>query len=128
MGDGYLSLENQVALIDSIVKSTDKLIPIIEHTKEFDETINHTIMQIFGFLSRVIVLLPDVLLSETENYCYKAGLIEAHERVIETWKEFRYEPQDFFDSWEEFSNYWAEYNEVLNKIRNSSSTIFLSMN
>ncbi len=128
MSEGFISIENQVSLIDSIVKSTNKLIPMIERHRPVNETINVTVRQIFLFLSRIIKLLPDLLVTGEDNKHYKTELNDSFERVIEAWKNFEEDPAEFTRQWDEFSFWWEEFSRMINQMKTNATTIYLSMN
>jgi hypothetical protein len=128
MSEGFISIENQVGLIDSIVKSTNKLIPLIERHRPINEAVNVTVKQIFLFLSKIIKLLPDLLVAGDENKHYKSELNSSFQKVMDSWKQFEENPEEFITEWEEFSFWWEEFSRMIEKMKINSTTIYLSMN
>lgn len=128
MSEGFISIENQVSLIDSIVKSTNKLIPLIERHRPVNDTVSITVKQIFLFLSKIIKLLPDLLVTGDDSKHYKDELNKSFEKVIEAWKGFEEDPTEFILLWDEFSFWWEEFSRMINKMKTNATTIYLSMN
>lgn len=128
MSEGFISIENQVSLIDSIVKSTNKMIPLIERHRPVNSAVNVTVRQIFMFLSKILKLLPDLLIAGDENKHYKEELNVSFEKVMISWRHFEENPDEFITQWDEFSFWWDEFSRMLNNMKKNTTTIYLSMN
>jgi hypothetical protein len=124
----YFSYENNIIMVDLIVRSTNDLVPLVMKNPELDSTISDTITLILKFLDRILKLLPDVLASQSQYNTKKRNIKIAATNVIETWENFKEDPLEFQLSWGEFHYWWTELQRDLLYIQRSQHTIFLSMN
>lgn len=124
----YFSYENNIKMVDLIIKSTNDLVPLVIKHTDLDNTISETISLIFKFLRKILKALPDVLVSENEYNYVKDETMESFNDVIATWDDFRSNPNDFQMAWDDFYFWWQKMNKDLLDIQRSSHTVFLSMN
>jgi hypothetical protein len=124
----YFSYENNIIMVDLIVKSTNDLVPLVMKNTDIDSTISETITLILKFLEKILKLLPDLLSQDNPYNIKKQNTIETLSIVIEAWENFRNEPIDFRFAWDEFHHWWKEIHKDLLIIQRSSHTIYLSMN
>jgi len=124
----YFAYENNIIMVDLIVKSTNDLVPLVMKHIDIDNTISETITLILKFLNKILNLLPEVL-SDENPYSTKKKLIkDTLSNVIQSWERFQQDPVDFRFAWDEFHYWWQEIQEDLLQMQNSKHTIFLSMN
>ncbi len=121
-------MDNQLEMVNSIVKSTNELLPLLRRNAPLNNTIYNTISDILKFLDKVLVVLPDILISERNDRKIKTNLQESFERVISGWGDFFVDSTEFFAAWDEFSGWWSEFERALEILTADNSTIFLSMN
>lgn len=124
----FVPYENQITLINSIIESTNKLLPLIEKNAPLTETINITIMQIFRFLDKILDLVPHLLISESNSNFFKEELNNAFKIVLESWDNFAEDQVAFFEAWKEFIIWWQEFNRTVEKLKEVDNTVYLSMN
>ena len=124
----FLPYDNQIKLINSIIVSTNKLLPLIKDNTELTDTINITILQIFQFLEKILDLVPDLLMTEKKMNFYKEELTGSFNKVISNWETFTDNRDEFFDAWRDFNFWWKELNKTIEKLKESDNTIYLSMN
>lgn len=115
-------------LIDLIVQTSDKLIPIFENNPELNEKIYKTVTMIYDFTANVIKSFPELISSSNNRSNIKKELIASVDKVTESWHNLHESPSAFFDSWTEFKFWWDEYLKMIKEIKDSDNTITLSMN
>lgn len=124
----YFSYENNIKMVDLIIKSTNDLVPLVIKHSDLDNTISETISLIFKFLRKILKALPDVLVSENHYNYVKDETMESFNDVMASWEDFRSNPHDFQMAWDDFYFWWEKMNKDLLDIQRSSHTVFLSMN
>lgn len=124
----YLSVEKQILIINTIVKSLDELVSIMRSTNALSEQIYSTISEILNFLHKVLISLPELLVSDVNIKYKRQDLLDNFDVVLLSWEEFIDDPDIFFDRYTEFSKLWVNFEATLKKIEKSGNTIFLSMN
>ena len=125
---GFLTYENQLSLVDSIVKSSSDLILIIKDKVEPDEIIHSTVKQILIFIEKIILLLPKILISQHNLNNLKDDLVISFHAIQDTWENFLIEPQTFYDTWEKFVFCWDEFSRFMKMIQNENNSIYKSLN
>lgn len=124
----HLSVEKQILIINTIVKSLDELVDILKMTNALSEQIYSTISEILNFLKRVLKSLPELLVSDVNVKYKRSDLLEEFEVMMFSWEYFMDEPEEFFEKYKSFSLLWKNFEATLKKIEKSGNTIFLSMN
>lgn len=119
--------ESQMPLLNNIIQSTNQLMPIIYENTPITETIHDTIDQIFLFIDKILVILPEMLLSENGMVNLKKDLLKAFSRVIICWKEITIAFSELKYEWEIFLKLWNEFIISMENITNGK-TILISMN
>jgi hypothetical protein len=125
--DGFFMFESQMPLLNNIIQSTNQLMPIIYENTPITETIHDTIDQIFLFIDKILVILPEMLLSENGMVNLKKDLLKAFSRVIICWKEITIAFSELKYEWEIFLKLWNEFIISMENITNGK-TILISMN
>lgn len=125
--DGFFLFENQMPLLDNVIQSTNQLMPILYHTDSVNDTIRTTIDQIFSFVSQILTLLPDILMSVNQMKNVKQELIASFNDVRLKWQDFDGHSEYLERAWMEFMFWWKEFLHSLENITNGK-TIILSMN
>lgn len=125
---GYLSLQENLETVDSLVKSTEKLVEIFRETPEINETFHSTLKQVFIFIHKIMSLMPQVLISPYKRIQIKEEVLFCFSRVEQAWSDYNSSPEYFYDTWYEFIFWWEEFYKILAKVKNSGNTIFLSLN
>jgi hypothetical protein len=115
-------------MVNSIIKSTNELLPLLRENTPINRTIHNTISDILRFLYRVIEIMPDILISEKNNQKIKVNLEASFDRVLAGWNDFIIDKGEFFEAWEEFCLWWEEFERALKGLKEKNSTIYLSMN
>lgn len=124
-----LAIKNHLQLVDSIIKSTEDLVKLLEKEITISNTIFNTISEIFNFLEKTINLLPDILiLKNRDSRLSKKEIVDSYEDTKLSWFNFVIEQDDFFNKWNDFSNIWKKFYKALSYVNSSSNTIYLSMN
>ncbi len=124
----YFSYENNIIMVDLIVRSTNDLVPLVLRNSKLDGTIDDTITLILKFLGRIIDLMPDVLANQNEYNTKKLNTKDAFSNVLETWANYKEKPTDFRYAWNDFYYFWRDIHKDLLYLQRSKHTIFLSMN
>lgn len=123
-----LSVDKQMLLINTVVKSVDQLVDIMKSTNAISEEIHQTITEILKFLGKVMISLPEILVSEMSVRYRKQDLLDNFDILFDAWIEFLSDSSNFYDNWLIFSEYWKSFEKSLKTIEKSGTTIFLSLN
>ena len=126
--NSYVSMENQIHLINSVIKSTADLIAVMTHTSFMNKPVMDIISLIFKFLDQLMILLPDVLMTNGEAKNPKAELKDKFETVLVSWGNYFVSPTEFYNCWIDFLAAWSKYNVAVFEVTRSQETIFLSLN
>ncbi len=121
-------IDTHVNIINTIIKSTDDIIPVIVSNPELDEPLKETIIQVFRFIEKILNLLPDLLSSVNKNVDHKQELNRTINGIIEQLEILPKSPEKLTAVWFEFNYWWKDFTEKLIQITNSENTVFLSMN
>lgn len=121
-------IDSHVNIINTIIKTTDDIIPIIVTNPELDEPLKETIVQVFRFIEKIINLLPDLLTSINKNVNHKYELNKSLNGIIEQLETLPKSPEKLTAVWFEFNYWWKDFNEKLVQLANSQNTVFISMN
>jgi hypothetical protein len=98
-------IDTHVNIINTIVKTTDDIIPIIVTNPELDEPLKETIVQVFRFIEKILNLLPDLLNTVNKKVNYKYELNKSLNAIIEQLELLPKSPEKLTAVWFEF-NYW----------------------
>lgn len=123
-----LSSENQIELLSSIVKSTGEMVKLIRSGIKLSMLMEDTFEKIFGFLETSLPLIPDVLVFSGKSGFTKEKLLESFETMKFAKDNFDVMPNEFFKEWDKFQNNWDIFAKILNEVKNSQNTIYLSLN
>ncbi|MGE5479335.1 MAG: hypothetical protein ACM3U1_02800 [Chloroflexota bacterium] len=123
-----ITFDNQMNLINTIVKSTSDLTIILKKNTTLSDTIYNTISEIFKFMRKVLNLLPDILITGQRQETNKKELMFYFSIVQQNWDIYEDDPEAFHESWEVFKTKWVEFLSIIESIKGSRNTIFLSMN
>ena len=124
----YFSYENNITLVDLIIKSTNELVPLVVKHTNIDSNISETLALIFKFLIKIFNLLPEVFIAEGDYNYQKKQTKNSFLIVVKNWDNFKDNPTEFKLSWDEFMFWWGKIHKKLLDIQKSKHTIFLSMN
>lgn len=122
------SLEKHFRLVDTLVLSTHELVINLKKNEAIDELIYSTASEVFKFISKIMALSPDILITNFQVKVRKHDIIDSFDKVINTWSEFFIDRNEFYYAWEDFYFLWNKYQAALEKISVSENTIFLSLN
>jgi hypothetical protein len=126
--EAYINFDNQIAMMDSIIKSIADIMIMFRGKENLDEKILFTMKQIFGFLEKVLDVFPRVLLSDDHYTIIKDELVRSFAKVHKAWTSRPEVTDDFENAWNEVTFWWNEYRTQLKKIQESKQAIYLSMN
>ncbi len=126
--ENYAGFENHFKMVDSILKSTQSLVDLLNTKLELNDKLSSTVGEIFRFISKIINILPDMLVTKENIPNKKQDLIRAFDRVVLSWELYPEEADEFVTSWEEFITLWNEFYANMDNVKKSARTIFLSMN
>lgn len=126
--ENYAGFENHFKLVDSILKSTQNLVDLLSSKLELNDKLRSTVGEIFRFISKIINILPDMLVTQENVPNRKKDLIRAFERVVLSWELYPQEADEFVKSWDEFMELWDDFYSNMDNVNKSVRTIFLSMN
>lgn len=121
-------LAEQLELVDSIIKMTDSLIPVLKNEDRLNNTIQIAVSEIFRYFALIIKLMPDILVLNNIKKNAKDNLDYSLFCVRLSWGLFTIDPEDFFEEWNRLVVNWKEYKQVITELDNSPDTLFLSMN
>lgn len=121
-------LGKQLELIDSIVRTTSGIIPVLRNNIVLTETIKQTIAEIFRFFSSVIEAMPEILIADLKSKKIKHKLIYSICCVRISWDDFESNPEEFFDEWAKMADLWQKYRITISELENTPGTMFISMN
>ena len=124
----FLTVDKQILLINTIVKSLKELVSILKIKITLNDQIYFTIAEILNFLQRVLKSLPELLISNVQDKYKRQDLLDEFDMVYETWVDFNNNPDIFFEKFDSFAMLWDNYENALKKIEESERTIFLSLN
>ena len=122
-----IPIDNQISLINSMLASMNLLIELLRNKQPINEPVHITLKHIFIFNNKVIMLIPDILLSKHDVKQIKEELLSTSESLVSCWEKFSENENIFYDKWIEFSFWWKEFLKIYEKIK-SDSTIYLYMN
>ncbi len=118
----------QVNIVNVITKTTDEIIPVIISNPNLDENLKGTIVQVFRFLSKIISMLPDMLITNKKQANHKIELLNTLDIICNAIEQLPQKPELINDAWFEFNYWWNDFNKKINELVESERTIFLSMN
>ena len=121
-------IETQVNIVTVIAKTTDEIIPVIIANPELDENLKATIEQVFRFLSKIISMLPDMLITNKKQANHKVELLNTIDRICNSIGTLPNHPELLNDAWFEFNYWWNDFNKKIKELVESERTIYLSMN
>lgn len=124
----YIDYDNSFEIINSIVDSTNKLIPLLKSNQEINETIYSTVEQIFHFMRKALNILPEFLIADKNLEALKIEIISQFDDIALKWKNFSNSPEGFFLSWELFFLTWDIFIKSLKNVPNKNNIVFISMN
>ncbi len=124
----FISMENQIHLINSVIKSTADLLGVMSLSSYLNKPIMDIISLIFKFLYQILTLLPDILLTNGEAKNPKIDLQDKFELVLIAWGNYFVSPTEFYNIWIDFLASWSKYNVAMYEVTRSQETIFLSLN
>jgi len=119
---------NNVEIIDLIIKSLNDSILLLEQSTEINQIAYDAVCNILKFLNGTIELLPIIIFSKGSSGISKNDLIYSFEEVISKWAEYFIYSDEFYIYWKYFLTKWDKYKNDLLKSDLSSRTIHLSMN
>ncbi len=123
-----ISFDKHLLLIDSIIKSVNELVAILNRNPKVNEMIHVTLSQILLFLSKIIQIIPKILISQYLYENIREELINSLDLLIIAWDSFSKDPELFFIAWDDFYFLWEDFSLEFKEFFTSKSTIFLSMN
>ncbi len=126
--DNFAGYENHYKMVDSILKSTQSLIDLLKSKYELNDKLSNTVAEIFKFISKIMNILPDLLITEEKIPNKKQDLLKSFDRVVLSWELYPDNADEFFKSWEEFIQLWEEFSSKISNVNKTARTIFLSMN
>ena len=124
----FLEYERKFELINSILDSTNNLIPLLELNFQLDEKICYTVKQLFDFLGKILETLPEVLISGRKIENFKSEIIDVFSGVRKGWENFNEDSSQFFQAWDEFYLWWETFKQESEDMENNANSIFISMN
>ena len=122
------SLEKHLKLVNSVIISTNDLVNSLKVTDAVDDVIYSTVSEIFNFLTKILRLTPELLISNFIHSLKKSDLNIIFDNVIYSWGDYMDNPEAFYDSWDEFYAKWNKFHRAIENINLSQQTIFLSLN
>lgn len=125
---GFLTYDKQFELIDSIVKSTSQVMPILKKQDYADDKIRATMSMIFDFTDKILQKLPKVLLSKNNLDFFKNELFVSIDRVKKYWEMYPDHKDLLVDEWEMFEEIWKTFYSRATEASKSEKTIFISLN
>jgi len=123
-----ISFDKHLLLIDSIIKSVNELVIVLTKNPKVNEMIHITLGQILLFLSKIIQIIPKILISQYVYENIREELINSLELLIIAWDSFSKNSELFFLAWDDFYFLWEDFSIEFKQFFTSKSTIFLSMN
>jgi hypothetical protein len=124
-----LTLNSRLAIINSIIDSTGKLIPMAQNSGAIQETVFDAITEILSFLDKIVKILPEILLSGENFNFLKQEIIKSIDNTVAAWDEYDEYPGEFAERWQEFHSWWDEFYSTFNKIAvKQQKTIWFSLN
>ncbi len=126
--ENYAGFENHFKMVDSILKSTQSLIDLLKSKYELNDKLSNTVAEIFKFISKIMNILPDLLVTQEKIPNRKQDLLRSFDRVVLSWELYPDNADEFFKSWDEFIQLWEEFYSNLSNVNKTARTIFLSMN
>ncbi|GEM_PF-1827775 len=123
-----ISFDKHLLLIDSIIKSVNELVIVLTKNPKVNEMIHITLGQILLFLSKIIQIIPKILISQFVYENIREELINSLELLIIAWDSFSKNSELFFLAWDDFYFLWEDFSIEFKQFFTSKSTIFLSMN
>ncbi len=124
----FLEYERKFELINSIVDSTNNLIPLLELNFQLDEKICYTVKQLFNFLGKILETLPETLISGKKMENFKTEIIDVFSGVKRGWENFNEDSSQFFQAWDEFYLWWETFKQDSEDMEKDANSIFISMN
>lgn len=122
------ALEKHFILVDTLVLSTHELVKSLRNNETIDDLIYSTASEVFKFISKILTLSPDILITNFQVKVRKQDITHSFDEVIAAWSEFFIDSNEFYYAWEDFYFLWNKYQAALEKISVSDNTIFLSLN
>lgn len=124
----FANSKNKIQIIDSIIKSMNDSILVLEHSNEINQTAYDSVCNILKFINNTIIMLPLIIYSKGLTKISKDELIHSFDKVLNSWSEYLINSEDFIVTWNIFLANWNAYKHDYEKSGESSRTIFLSMN
>jgi hypothetical protein len=125
----FFFLENNIDLVNKIISTTGQVIPVVEEQETISPAIFDTFKKILDFLNKILEILPDIKISSAgEELNIKSTITEKLNELTEIWIAFPNRNVDILDAWMYFDFWWSEYYKKAKILKNSDSSIFLSMN
>ncbi len=117
--------------LQSIIESTDKIIPLLKNLSAMDIKISDTITKIFDLTGALLGVLPKIVVEETAGRSFKKDLIEAFEKLKNAWEEYEKNPdlfRQFFDSWKQFVEIWRKTFKSISEFEKKENIFTISLN
>ncbi len=124
----FISIENQIQLINSVIKSTADLLAVLTGTSLLNKPVTDIISLIFKFLDQILYLLPDLIQTNEKLTKPKDELRDKFELMLQAWSEYFISPVEFYNYWIDFVAAWSKYNVAMYEVTRAKDTIFLSLN
>jgi hypothetical protein len=121
-------LENQLIIIDTIVKSLSPIIEVLCESNSFNGTIKTTFDGILKFLLRILKQLPEILISGNNTMGMKSELILSFSNLTSEFSKPKIDKDLIIPAWFEFEFWWDEFFKNAQQIEADNNTIIISMN
>lgn len=122
------SLSSHFKMLDTIVVTTNDLVDSLSKADTVDNVIYSTTSEVFKFLSKVLSMVPELLISNYDNSIKKSDLNNSFEDVLHSWSEYIVDKKQFVATWNEFYDLWNRFYQKFKNTNYKENTIFLSLN
>lgn len=108
-----ISLDMQLSLINSVVKTLSVALIALEDKKELRVSLKEQLDNLKIFLNKLICLLPELEDKENHRVLLKIDCLDKFEIAFNKWEDLNADKYEVENCWEEFIDSWAKFENRL---------------